>query len=193
MMGAIAAVQGGGRVEKYRHYLYEWLGVDKVELAVMAELLLRGAQTEGDLRGRVSRMDPIADLTTMRSLLDSLRAKGLVQAITPEGRGQILSHTLYMPEELEKVKRQHAEHAASVGAGPPPVPRPAAVAPMSSSAHAEPPRAPAASDSEVSALRRELTELRTVIAELRAELADVAAQSQENADLVEELRQSLGG
>ena len=26
---------------KYRHLLYEWLGVDKVELAVMAELLLR--------------------------------------------------------------------------------------------------------------------------------------------------------
>src|SRR5271154_6314678 len=38
MLGAVAAIQGSGRVAKYRHYMYEWLGVDKVELAVMAEL-----------------------------------------------------------------------------------------------------------------------------------------------------------
>ncbi len=41
--GAVAEVQGSGRVPKFRHLLYEWLGVDKVELAVMGELLLRGA------------------------------------------------------------------------------------------------------------------------------------------------------
>src|SRR5262245_27162805 len=36
-LGALAVVQGSGRVDKYRHLSYEWLGVDKVELAVMAE------------------------------------------------------------------------------------------------------------------------------------------------------------
>ena len=51
-LGAVGLVEGYGRVEKYRHYLYEWLGVDKVELAVMTELLLRGDQTVGELRGR---------------------------------------------------------------------------------------------------------------------------------------------
>src|SRR5205814_7664427 len=40
----------GGRVERWRHILYESWRVDKVELAVLAELLLRGPQTEGDLR-----------------------------------------------------------------------------------------------------------------------------------------------
>ena len=40
-MGAVIEVHGGGRVPKYKHCLYEWLGVDKVELAIMAELLLR--------------------------------------------------------------------------------------------------------------------------------------------------------
>src|SRR5689334_19128993 len=30
-LGAVAIVQGSGRVSKYRHYLYDWLGVDKVE------------------------------------------------------------------------------------------------------------------------------------------------------------------
>src|SRR5947207_2047034 len=44
-VGAVVEIQGGGRVPKFRHLMYEWLGVDKVELAVMAELLLRGAQT----------------------------------------------------------------------------------------------------------------------------------------------------
>ncbi len=43
-LGAVTEVQSGGRVDRFRHYLYEWLGVDKVELAVIAELLLRGAK-----------------------------------------------------------------------------------------------------------------------------------------------------
>src|SRR5205823_4614881 len=35
----------GGRVERWRHFLYESWRVNKVELAVLAELLLRGQQT----------------------------------------------------------------------------------------------------------------------------------------------------
>ena len=73
--GAVAEVQGSSRVARYRHYGYEWLGVDKTELGVMAELLLRGAQTEGELRGRAARMDPIADLSALRSVLTSLSIK----------------------------------------------------------------------------------------------------------------------
>ena len=47
-LGAVGLIQGYGRVVKYRHYLYEWLGVDKVELAVMAELLMRGARLKAN-------------------------------------------------------------------------------------------------------------------------------------------------
>src|SRR3954468_17065401 len=42
----------GGRVERWRHNLYDVWKVNKVELAILTELLLRGAQTEGELRGR---------------------------------------------------------------------------------------------------------------------------------------------
>ena len=84
-LGLITEVQGSGRVSKYRHMAYEWLGVEKVELSVMAEPLLRGAQTEGELRGRAARMDPIADLAALRPILDSLKAKGLIVSLTPEG------------------------------------------------------------------------------------------------------------
>ena len=73
--GAVVLIQGDGRVEKFRHLLYEWLGVDKAELAVMTELLLRGAQTLGELRGRAARMEPIADIGALQPIVDSLRRK----------------------------------------------------------------------------------------------------------------------
>ncbi|MBX9789197.1 MAG: YceH family protein [Pirellulales bacterium] len=110
-VGAVGLVQGSGRVERYRHYMYEWLGVDKLELAVMTELLLRGAQTVGDLRGRASRMDPIADLAALRPVLDSLKAKGLLISLTPEGRGQVVTHALYKPAELEKLRAEYSSYA----------------------------------------------------------------------------------
>jgi uncharacterized protein YceH (UPF0502 family) len=116
-VGAVALVQGSGRVEKYRHYMYEWLGVDKLELAVMTELLLRGAQTIGELRGRASRMDPIPDLAALRPVLESLKAKGLVLALSPEGRGQVVTHALYKPAELEKLRAEYANYTPPASGG----------------------------------------------------------------------------
>jgi len=113
-LGAIAEVQGGGRVSRYRHHMYDWLGVDKVELAVMTELLLRGAQTEGELRGRAARMEPIADLAALRPVLDALQQKGLVIALSPQGRGRVVTHALYEERELEKLRSQHTAGAQDV-------------------------------------------------------------------------------
>jgi uncharacterized protein YceH (UPF0502 family) len=110
-VGAVALVQGSGRVERYRHYLYDWLGVDKVELAVMAELLLRGAQTVGELRGRASRMDTIADLAALRPVLESLKQKGLIVSLSPEGRGHVVTHALYKPAEMEKLRAEYASYS----------------------------------------------------------------------------------
>src|SRR5260370_2625848 len=80
--GAILEVQGSGRVPKYRHMMYDWLGVNKVELGVMTELLLRGAHTEGELRGRAARMDPIPDLAALLPIVESLNSKGPVILLT---------------------------------------------------------------------------------------------------------------
>src|ERR1700730_16681476 len=68
----------GGRVIRWRHQLYEAWHVGKVELAVLAELLLRGPQTEGELRARASRMEPIDDLDALRSVLRPLMDRNLV-------------------------------------------------------------------------------------------------------------------
>lgn len=105
-LGAVTQVQGSGRIDRYRHLAYEWLGVEKVELAVMAELLLRGAQTVGELRGRAARMEPIKDLGELTPTLDALQAKGLVVYITPPGRGSVVSHALYLDREMDKVRRE---------------------------------------------------------------------------------------
>lgn len=114
-LGAAAEVHSGGRVPKYKHYLYEWLGVEKAELAVMAELLLRGAQTLGDLRARASRMDKISGLDELKPIVRSLLDKGLMVELTPAGRGQVVTHNLYLPEELERLQ---AEHDGVVPAAP---------------------------------------------------------------------------
>ena len=79
-------VEGSGRVVRWKHTLYDWLKVTKVELAVVAELLLRGSQTEGDLRARASRMEPLPDLAALQAVLESLAAKDLVVYLTPAGR-----------------------------------------------------------------------------------------------------------
>ncbi|MDO4549967.1 MAG: DUF480 domain-containing protein [Planctomycetia bacterium] len=103
LKGAVILVEGAGRVPKYRHKLYEWLGVDKVELAVMAELLLRGTQTEGELRARAARMEPIADVGQLRPILERLAEKNLIVRW-----GRIVTHNLYSPAEMERQKQQYA-------------------------------------------------------------------------------------
>ena len=73
----------GGRVERWRHQLYEVFTLDKKEVAVIAELLLRGPQTEGELRLRASRMEPIDDLDSLRQVLRVLIERNLVVAFGP--------------------------------------------------------------------------------------------------------------
>jgi hypothetical protein len=183
-VGAVAEVQGGGRVSRYRHLMYEWLGVDKVELAVMAELLLRGAQSEGDLRGRAARMEPIADVSALRPVLAALKAKGLVIALSPEGRGHVVTHALYQPAELERVRSQHA---ASLHHSQ------AELHPVSGGAHA--PAAPRSRDASLqpAAVSNSLElELRQTVDELRHELAEVRGEIARLRQDLGELRTALG-
>ena len=108
--GAVILIEGSGRVAKWKHTLYDWLKVSKVELAVLAELLLRGPQTEGELRARASRMEPLADLPALQAILDALTPRSLVLYLSPPGqkRGVFVTHGLYPPEELEKVRAAFA-------------------------------------------------------------------------------------
>jgi uncharacterized protein YceH (UPF0502 family) len=108
--GAAVLIEGSGRVVRWKHTLYDWLKVSKLELAVLAELMLRGAQTEGDLRARVSRMEPLPDLPALQAILDALAPRGLITYLSPPGqkRGVVVTHGLYPPEEAEKVRHAFA-------------------------------------------------------------------------------------
>jgi uncharacterized protein len=103
-LGAVTIVQGSGRVTKVRHNAYNWLGLNKMEAALMTELLLRGAQTLGELRTRASRMEPIADMGALQELFDALKQRSLVVTLSAPGRGQIVSHNIYAEWELDKLR-----------------------------------------------------------------------------------------
>ena len=68
----------GQRVEKYRHKAGVALHLEPPELAVLAELLLRGPQQPGELRTRAERMQPLTTLESLQSTLASLATKQLV-------------------------------------------------------------------------------------------------------------------
>lgn len=204
--GAVGLIQGSGRVEKFRHYAYQWLGVDKLECAVMAELLLRGAQTEGELRGRVSRMEPVADLPALRPVLDSLKQKKLIISLTPSGRGHVITHNLYLPAELERLQAryggavsQDAPSAPAPATHAPPMHRPPESAssvaatgedtePLDGPTNRPPMTAPAASH-DSHQLREEVLQLQDEMAELKNRLSEMEeAMSQLETSIDELLR-----
>ena len=111
-LGVVKEIDWLGRVAKYKHLAYEWLGVRPVELAVLGELLLRGAQALGELRARAARMEPIADLSALKPIVDGLIERKLMIALTPPGRGQIVAHNLYPPGEVPRPGEAHGEHPA---------------------------------------------------------------------------------
>jgi hypothetical protein len=105
-----------GRAERWRQDLGRTLELNGVELAVMGELLLRGPQSEGELRGRANRMRPIADLSALREVLGKLSSHQppLIRRLSPGGvgRGARYAHALYSPAEWQRVQAS-SEAAAS--------------------------------------------------------------------------------
>ena len=104
VLGVVTEIDWMGRVSKYKHLAYDWFGVSRAELAVLAELLLRGAQQLGELRARAARMEPIADLAELKPIVDSLVARKLMVELSPPGRGQVVTHGAYPANELSEVR-----------------------------------------------------------------------------------------
>ncbi|MFM7183507.1 MAG: DUF480 domain-containing protein [Planctomycetota bacterium] len=191
--GAAAEVFGSGKTPRYRHLAYEWLSVGPEELAILGELLLRGEQTEGDLRGRASRMDPIPDLDALRTHLDRLADRGLVVWLSPPGRGRMLTHGLLPEEKLEKVRRELGIAGATMPAAatsPPSQPHPTPVTAEPDEEQREAPdnRPPAPAVTPAASAPTGLTtaDLERQIAALEAEVAALRAR-------LEALETALGG
>ena len=165
----------GGRVVRWRHSLYEAWHADKVELAVLAELLLRGPQTEGELRTRASRMEPIDDLDALRAVLRPLVQRTLVLYLTPEDRrGAVVTHGFHEPQDLVSLRARCMAEPAPAGAAAAPA------APPSSRPAAAP-----APEKDLAETRAEIAGLKQMVAALRAEIDGLREE-------LRQFKQSLG-
>lgn len=96
----------GSRVPKYRHQVDEALpGLDRAQLAILCVLLLRGAQTIGELRSRTERLFPFPDLGKAESTISELMQyplAALVAKLPPGGGRKVVTYTHLLcgsPEE----------------------------------------------------------------------------------------------
>lgn len=64
--------QAGGRVRKYQQQFSKWHDLDERAHAVMTLLLLRGAQTPGELKSRSDRLCAWKDLPEVEAVLERL-------------------------------------------------------------------------------------------------------------------------
>jgi uncharacterized protein YceH (UPF0502 family) len=133
------------RVTKYEHRLQEVFNFDRREIAILCVLLLRGAQTPGELRGRAERMYRFEELEDVHATLDRLsqRTPPLV-TVLPRQPG---------------TKESRYMHLLSGNAVP------AEVAP------ARTPSSSSAGDDRIASLENEVAELRRELSEMQQQLA----------------------
>jgi uncharacterized protein len=97
----------GSRAPKYRHLLAEALPMDAGEQAVMCVLMLRGAQTPGELKQRGERMHGFAGLDELQQTLVRLIARGLVERLDrrPGQKEERYAHRLGEEPEAAAAER----------------------------------------------------------------------------------------
>jgi len=127
-LGLVAVVHTeSGRTERFRHYVRKAYPFNEPQIAIMAELWMRGRQQLGELRGRASRMAPIDTLEQLRAELQILLDQGFIQANGAlERRGIEVDHNFYQPDEGRRLEPsavtddepdEELERARSAGGG----------------------------------------------------------------------------
>lgn len=160
------SMQTGSRVEKYRHNAREILKIGERAIAVLAELLLRGPQTAGEIRTRAKRMRDIPSLDDLAPVLEELKSAGFAREVAG-GRAtkykQLLCGTLHPDGEDAAAPEPKGSipTPAPVGA---PAPSPTSPGPTTDAA-----KTGGLAD-RVEALEAEVEELKATVARLVAEL-----------------------
>jgi uncharacterized protein len=156
----------GSRAAKYRHLLDEALGLAPDELALLGVLMLRGAQTPGELKQRSERLYRFEDLAAVEAALERLIARGHVAQL-PRQPGQ-------KEERYVQLLGGDAVDDAGAPSAPPVVAQAAAVMPAAPPPATPAPAPPAAlspaAEARIEALEREVAELRAELSALRDEL-----------------------
>jgi uncharacterized protein YceH (UPF0502 family) len=172
----------GSRAPKYRHLLAEALPMAADEQALVCVLMLRGAQTPGELKQRAERMHPFASLDGVHDALARLIERGLVARLErqPGQKEERFLQLLQAGEEaaapapsasrpLEEPQSPR-EVSQPDGSQPGRSPQPAYGSPADGSPAASSSSAPDAADGTV-ALEERIARLEREVAELRALLA----------------------
>jgi uncharacterized protein len=160
----------GGRAERWRHNLYDAWQVSKPQLALVAELLLRGPQTAAEARSRASRMEPL-DQDTASTVISALVERGFVLWLTPESRrGAVLTHGFHTPEEIHRLQAIHSGSAPADERIVLPTP--------GSQIARTPEKDPRLENAliEIASLRSELTHLRSIFEDLQEALGITTPQ-----------------
>ncbi|TYO99481.1 hypothetical protein EDC39_1023 [Geothermobacter ehrlichii] len=104
-LGLVMQSNDGGRVAKFAHNLSGKLHLVPAELAILAELLLRGPQTPGELRQRTARMHAFDSLESLeRSVEEMLQRQQPILTRLPRQPGrkeQRIAHLLAGEPEVE--------------------------------------------------------------------------------------------
>lgn len=156
----------GSRVERFRHNAAAMLGVGKAQVAIVAELLLRGPQQPGELRARVSRMVELASQQALTDALAPLLANGIVARLDPQpgSRAESYGQTI-------------APNAHPTGARASAAPAPSVRASMPSDMTAA-----AAPTVDLSPVDRRISELHAEVQLLRRQLSNLAWKLGEKLD-----------
>jgi uncharacterized protein YceH (UPF0502 family) len=107
----------GSRAPKYRHLLAEALPMSSDEQAVMCVLMLRGAQTPGELKQRTERMHTFADLQAVHQTLERLIERELVERVErrPGHKEERYEQLLQAREEEPSIVRQPLAAVVATG------------------------------------------------------------------------------
>jgi uncharacterized protein YceH (UPF0502 family) len=152
-----------GNNHKYRHFLEDVrFGLEKAELAALAVLLLRGAQTVNEIKTRAAGLHPIDSLEAAEAVLHGLarRAEPLAELL-PKRPG-------WKEPRWRDTVREHGEEAEEQPENPRGIPSAAKVSDLGSG--------PAASQDEIAELRREIMELRAGYEELKSQVGKIRSE-----------------
>jgi uncharacterized protein YceH (UPF0502 family) len=138
------------RSMKYRHTLDGALGLDDAEISLLAVLMLRGAQTPGELRTRSERLHRFGDGEELNDALGRLMERGLTRRLErrPGQREERYAHLL-----------GGAEGPAEGAEGPAPEPD-----------RAEPAPAREGTEERLRRIEGQIAELRAAVQALRDDL-----------------------
>jgi uncharacterized protein YceH (UPF0502 family) len=110
------------RAAKYRHLLDDELHLDPAEQAVLAVLMLRGAQTPGELKQRTERMQGFASIGELEEVLTRLIDKQFVYELArrPGQKEERFMHRLSEDLDGEEIEAATPSPPAAVVVPPPP-------------------------------------------------------------------------